>query len=98
MSAIFGEILTFGQQNGPDIALRVFGDEHYARYENIDGYSAVYDDQLGVFCYARLSAGSFRSTGTPILARAPPASFVIFRNRRKPSQHAPRLARCAAPR
>ncbi len=75
MSAIFGEILTFGQENGPEIALRVFGDEHYARYENMDGYSAIYDDQLGVFCYARLSAGSFRSTGTPLSAR-PPAGLV----------------------
>ena len=36
MSAIFGEILTFGQPNGPDVALRVFGDEHYARYENLE--------------------------------------------------------------
>ena len=34
MSAIFGEVLTFGQENGPDVRLRVFGDEHYARYEN----------------------------------------------------------------
>jgi hypothetical protein len=30
MSAIFGEILTLGQQNGPDVQLKVFGDEHYA--------------------------------------------------------------------
>ena len=75
MSAIFGEILTFGQEKGPEIALRVFGDEHYARYENLDGYSAIYDGQLGVFCYARLAAGSFRSTGTPLSAR-PPAGLV----------------------
>lgn len=75
MSAIFGEILTFSQEKGPEIALRVFGDEHYARYENLDGYSAIYDDQLGIFCYARLSAGSFRSTGTPLSAR-PPAGLV----------------------
>jgi hypothetical protein len=39
MSAIFGELLTFGQENGPDIRLRVFGDEHYARYETVDGYT-----------------------------------------------------------
>ena len=71
MSAIFGEVLTFGQAKGPDIALRVFGDEHYARYENLDGYSAVYDDELGLFCYARLSAGSFRSTGIALSKRAP---------------------------
>lgn len=72
MSAIFGEVLTLGQANGPDIALKIFGDEHYARYENLDGYSAVYDDELGMFCYARLTAaGSFRSTGTP-LSQPPP--------------------------
>lgn len=71
MTAIFGEVLTFGQSNGPDITLRVFGDEHYARYEDINGYSTVYDDGLGLFCYARLSAGSFRSTGTPLSDPAP---------------------------
>ena len=47
MSAIFGEVLTFGQQNGPDVRLSVFGDEHYARYENLDGYTVVYDEALG---------------------------------------------------
>ena len=70
MSAIFGEVLTFGQQNGPDIRLRVFGDEHYARYENLDGYTVVYDEGAGLFCYARLSAGELRSTG--IAAGDPP--------------------------
>ncbi|WP_019499761.1 M6 family metalloprotease domain-containing protein [Pseudanabaena sp. PCC 6802] len=71
MSAIFGEILRFGQSKGPEISLKVFGDEHYARYEDMNGYSAIYDDELGVFCYARLSAGSFRSTGTPLSEPVP---------------------------
>ena len=75
MSAIVGEVLTFGQAKGPEIALKVFGDEHYARYEDLNGFSAIYDDQLGLFCYARLSAGSFRSTGTP-LSEPPPAGLV----------------------
>src|SRR5262245_38134210 len=75
MSAIFGEVLTFGQAKGPEIALKVFGDEHYARYEDLNGFTAIYDDQLGLFCYARLSAGSFRSTGTP-LSEPPPAGLV----------------------
>ena len=64
MSAIFGEILTFGQQNGPEVQLRVFGDEHYARYEELNGYTAIYDDERGQFCYARLAAGELRSTGS----------------------------------
>jgi M6 family metalloprotease-like protein len=70
MSAIFGELLTFGQQSGPDIRLRVFGDEHYARYETADGYTVVYDDGMGRFCYARLAAGELRSTGAS--AEGPP--------------------------
>jgi M6 family metalloprotease-like protein len=71
MSAIFGEILRFGQSKGPEISLKVFGDEHYARYEDMNGFSAIYDDELGVFCYARLSVGSFRSTGTPLSEPVP---------------------------
>ena len=96
MSAIFGEALTFGQANGPDVPLKVFGDEHYARYEDLNGYTAVYDDERGLFCYARLSAGSFRSTGVPL-------SSPLRRNRassagtQRRSPPAPR-PRCAAPR
>jgi M6 family metalloprotease-like protein len=75
MSAIFGEILTFGQAKGPDVQLKVFGDEHYARYEELNGFTAVYDDERGQFCYARLSAGELRSTGVPVTAK-PPAGLV----------------------
>ena len=75
MSAIFGEILTLDQQNGGDVQLKVFGDEHYARYETLDGYAALYDQEMGRYCFARLAAGAFRSTGVPI-AEAPPAGLV----------------------
>ena len=47
MSAIFGETLTFGQSNGGDVRLKVFGDEHYARYEDLNGYTVVYDNEMG---------------------------------------------------
>lgn len=71
MSAIFGEVLTLGQEHDDDVRLKVFGDEHYARYENLDGYTAVYDAELGRYCYAHLSGAVFRSTGVPI-TEAPP--------------------------
>ena len=74
MTAIFGEILTFAQSNGPEIKLKVSGDEFYARYEDVNGYSAVYDAELGLFCYARLAAGTFRSTGVP-LSEPPPVGL-----------------------
>src|SRR4029079_5322668 len=75
MSVIFGETLNFGQKNGPEVSLKVFGDEHYARYETTSGYTAVYDDDAGLFCYARLAAGVFRSTGVAI-SNAPPAGLA----------------------
>lgn len=75
MSAIFGELLTFQQQNGPEIRLRVFGDENYARYETIDGYSVVYDKARGLFCFASLAGNQFVSTGVPI-DQPPPRGIV----------------------
>ncbi len=75
MSAIFGELLTFPQKSGPEVRLRVYGDEHYARYEDIDGYTAVYDDAAGLFCYARLAGTRLVSTGVP-LGRPVPAGVV----------------------
>lgn len=75
MSAIFGELLNFPQENGPDVRLRVFGDEHYARYEDIDGYTVIYDEQSGKYCYADLAGDRFVSTGTPI-DQPPPAGIM----------------------
>ena len=57
MSAIFGEYLIFPQENGPDVELVVFGDEFYARYETVSGYTVVYDGGRGLYCYADLLNG-----------------------------------------
>lgn len=76
MSAVFGEKRSMSQRNGPDIDVVVFGDEFYARYETVDGYSVVYDEQRGRFCYAVLVEGAFVSSGVPIDA-APPAAAVL---------------------
>jgi hypothetical protein len=64
--------VTLGQANGPDVELRVEGDESYATYETLSGHPAVYDDGAGLFCYARLVDGRFESTGTPVSAPPPP--------------------------
>lgn len=71
MSAIFGELLTFSQEKGSDIKLKVFGDEFYARYETEDGYSVIYDPELGRFTYALLQEGRFVSSGVD-LEKSPP--------------------------
>jgi hypothetical protein len=75
MSAIFGEVLSFSQENGPEVRLRVFGDEFYARYETEDGYTAIYDEGRGKFAYALLKDGRFVSSGVDVSSR-PPAELV----------------------
>jgi len=74
MSAAFGEIRVFTQEHGPDVRLRVFGDEFYARYETSTGYTSLYDSKLGLYCYATLSDGHLTSLGIPISA-PPPADL-----------------------
>jgi hypothetical protein len=71
MSAIFGEKLTFPQEKGPEVKLVVNGDEFYAQYETEDGYSVVYDKELGLFCYARLVDGAFFSSKIPLSKNHP---------------------------
>lgn len=72
MTGVFGETLTLGQENGPDVELVVFGDEFYARYETKDGYAVVYDSDLGLFCYALVLDGRFVSSGVPMTEEPPP--------------------------
>ncbi|MCK9441438.1 MAG: hypothetical protein M0Q13_08465 [Methanothrix sp.] len=71
MSAIFGEKLTFPQEKGQEVKLVVHGDEFYAQYETEEGYSVVYDRELGLFCYALLKEGAFFSSKIP-LSKSPP--------------------------
>jgi hypothetical protein len=72
LTGVFGEKVSLGQANGPDVELVVRGTELYGTYETPDGYPAVYDDALGLFCYARVSDGSFLSTGVPVTSAPPP--------------------------
>ena len=48
MCLLLGQTRTFPQGNGNPVQLRVFGDEFYARYENPDGYTVVYDTGSGI--------------------------------------------------
>lgn len=71
MCTMFGEVLLFRQEDGSDIQLATFGDEFYARYENTDGYTVVYDEERGQYCYAQVVEGRFASTGTSVLKPVP---------------------------
>jgi len=71
MSVQNGEIIVCGQHTGGDVQLRIFGDEFYARYETLDGYTVVYDKTVGAYCYARLASGRFVSSGVPMSKKKP---------------------------
>ncbi len=71
MSAIFGETLTFSQDDGPDVPLVVYGDEFYARYESANGHTVVYDSDRGRYCYALSANGRLTSSGIPLEKPAP---------------------------
>jgi len=66
MSALIGETIVCGQHTGDDVQLKIIGDEFYARYETLDGYTVLYDKNYGGYCYALLAAGRFVSSGIPI--------------------------------
>ena len=91
MSALFGERQSLGQANGPDVELLVWGDEWYATYETVSGHPAVYDDDLGLFCYAEVIQGEFRSTAVPVTG--PPPAGVERHARESDSVRAAKAAR-----
>jgi M6 family metalloprotease-like protein len=72
MCLILGKTRTFPQGDGPMVQLRVFGDEFYARYETLDGYTVVYDTRLEKYCFAVLIKGSLTSSGSPMDKPIPP--------------------------
>ncbi len=75
MGALFGDKVTLGQENGPEIDLVAHGDEFYARYETLEGFPVVYDDARGLFCYALLQEGRFIPSSVP--AAEPPPTGAI---------------------
>ena len=72
MVGMFGQKVSLGQANGPDVELVVQGSEFYSTYKTPEGFSVVYDEALGLFCYARLVDGQFQSTGIPVTKPPPP--------------------------
>ena len=77
MTGIFGDTLSFKQENGPDVSLVVNGDESYARYETTEGYTVIYDPELGLYTYALTdNKGSFVSSKTPT-SEEPPANLPL---------------------
>ncbi|MEI6169001.1 MAG: M6 family metalloprotease domain-containing protein [bacterium] len=55
-AAPFARQIAFTQPDGTPLTLRGRGDEFYAEFETLDGYSVVFDPTSKAYVYARLSA------------------------------------------
>lgn len=66
--APFSKQIDFVQPDGSQIQLWGKGDEFYAVFETLDGYTVVFDQSLKAYCYAKLSddATQLLSTGTRV--------------------------------
>jgi M6 family metalloprotease-like protein len=69
-----GRIVGFGQPDGSEVEVRLYGDELYMRGESLDGYTLVRDPETGWLCYATLSPArdALVSTGVPYRGGALP--------------------------
>jgi hypothetical protein len=72
VSGIIGQKAQLGQGRGPDVELVVSGTPAYATYETVDGFPAIYDDDVELFCYARVVNGAYESTRVPVSDQPPP--------------------------
>ncbi len=72
MSGVVNQRAILGQEEGPDVELIVNGTELYATYHTLDGFPAVYDAEVGLYCYARLVDGRLESTGVSVALPPPP--------------------------
>jgi M6 family metalloprotease-like protein len=63
-----GRPITFTQPNGKKLKLRVFGDEHYARTETLDGHTVVYNAARNQYNYATVVAdgSAFSAVGKAV--------------------------------
>lgn len=60
-----GKIFTFTQPNGKKIQVRGWGDQHYAVFETMDGYSVVKNPTTGFYEIAQLSSDGTRLEPAP---------------------------------
>jgi len=60
-----GKTFTFTQPDGTKIQVRGWGDQHYAVFETLDGYTVVKNPSTGFFEIAQLSNDETRLEPAP---------------------------------
>ncbi|MGI9598199.1 MAG: M6 family metalloprotease domain-containing protein [Acidimicrobiales bacterium] len=71
-----GQIFTFQNPDGSEVTLRGWGNQHYAVFEDLEGYTVTRDPDSGFYHYAELSDDSERLVATPTrVGEASPADL-----------------------
>ncbi|MGA2091903.1 MAG: M6 family metalloprotease domain-containing protein [Sedimentisphaerales bacterium] len=85
-AAPFAKKIPFTQPDGTEIELWGEGDEFYAVFETLDGYTVVFDPQTKAYHYAHLSAdgNNLISVGVEVGKRGPAALGLAKHVRIKP--------------
>ncbi len=73
-AAPFDKLFDFTQPDGTRLQLHGRGDEFSARFESLDGYTVVFDQDQRAYCFARQDAnGKLISTGVQVQSGDPAA-------------------------
>ncbi len=74
--------ISFKQPDGTQIEIRGSGDEFYAVFETLDGYTVVFDPVLKAYCFAQSGGdGQLASSGVEV-QRGDPAALGLSRHLR----------------
>ena len=81
------KVFTFTNPDGSEIQVRGWGDQYYARFETMDGFTVVKDPDTGYYQYAKLSEDKNQLLPTGVkVGEADPRSLRLpqhFRIRRE---------------
>ncbi len=92
----FEEEFEFIQPDGSKIKLIGWGNQNYAVFETLDGYTVIKDPSTGFYQYAKLSANkSYLEPTGVVVGKAKPKSLGIEKHLRAPRDVAMRASRVA---
>ena len=78
-----GKLFTFTNPDGSEVQVRGYGDQHYAVFETLDGFTVVRDEATGYYQYAQLSEDKSRLQPCGVnVGEADPESLGLPRNTR----------------
>ncbi|OPY38358.1 MAG: hypothetical protein A4E35_00781 [Methanoregula sp. PtaU1.Bin051] len=91
-----GKEFSFTQPDGKKIKVRGWGNQHYAVFEDLKGFSIVKDPKTGFYQYAKLSKDGKRlEPSGAVVGVADPKKLSMDMHLRIPKQEAKRQARAA---